>query len=228
MISTQFFISNLFQNVLTKRDLLFTAIDSKRGNVSKNQIKSYINEMVNLIKSEKINYEKSDNSLIDITLTPTQNTSNLNSTSINIDIEESVVPQNSGTNSIKVRKTRDDYKNLSSEEKVDLIFHKVLDLTSKVDTKALNKIQTNCNPDQQNWRKRSFNRKPQPLNRWNNLMSRKNGSHDSNNYKTGQKTYSSRNFYPIYENFDNYYRYLINGQQLLQPLPNYNYRNFLF
>jgi hypothetical protein len=59
-------------------------------------------------------------------------------------------------------------------------------------------------------------------------MSRKNGSHDSNNYKTRQKTYSSRNFYPIYENFNNYYRYLINGQQLSQPLPNYNYQNFLY
>ncbi len=100
---------------------------------------------------------------------------------------------------------------------MDLIFYKVLDLTSKVDsnTKALNQIQTNCNPHQQNWRKRSFNDAPQPLNGWNNLMSGKYGSHDSNNYKTGQKSYSSRNFYPIY-----YYRYLINSQQLSQPLPN--------
>jgi len=37
VITTQFSISNLFQNVLTKRDLLFTTIDSKRGNVSKNK-----------------------------------------------------------------------------------------------------------------------------------------------------------------------------------------------
>jgi hypothetical protein len=64
-------------------------------------------------------------------------------------------------------------------------------------TKALNQIHTICNPDQQKWKKRSFNQKPQLLNRWNNLMSRKNGSHDSNNYKTQQKTYSSRNFIPF-------------------------------
>jgi hypothetical protein len=44
---------------------------------------------------------------------------------------------------------------MSSEEKMDLIFHKVYDLISKVDsnTKALNQIQTNCNPDQQSGEK---------------------------------------------------------------------------
>jgi hypothetical protein len=84
---------------------------------------------LNLIKSEKIYYEKSENTLIDITLKSTQNTSNLNSTSIYIDIEVSVDPQNSGINSTEVRKATDYYKNMSSEEKIDLIFHKILDLT---------------------------------------------------------------------------------------------------
>jgi hypothetical protein len=89
---------------------------------------------VNLIKSKIINYENSDNSLIDITLTSTQNTSNLNNTSIDIDIEESVNPQNSGTNSTEVQKATDDYDNMSSEEKIDCIFHNVLELTSIVDS----------------------------------------------------------------------------------------------
>ncbi len=150
VITTQFSIYNLYQNVLTKRDLLFTSIDSKKGNVPKNQIKIYINEIVNLIKSEKINYEKRDNSLIDITLTPIQNRPNLNNTYFNIEIEESVHSQNSSTNSTEVHKATDDYKNMSSEEKIDLIFHIVLDLTSKVDS---NQIQSNCNPDQKSGEK---------------------------------------------------------------------------
>jgi hypothetical protein len=119
---------------------------------------------------------------------------------------------------------------LSSEEKIKFIFHKVLDLTSEVDsnTKALNQFQAIHNPDQQIWRKKSFNQWPQQLNRWNNFTYRKNSSRDSNNYKSRQITHPSRNFYPIYENLDNYYRYLINGQQVPQLIPNYNYQNFLY
>ena len=89
-------------------------------NVAKGQIKDYINEIIEVISHEKSIIENSDD------ITPTNN-ANLN----NILIDNSILINESQSQS-QLCQSKEDFSQLSNDQKLDQLFYQVLNLTSKV------------------------------------------------------------------------------------------------
>ena len=195
-------LNKLIDLIDNKRNSIFKLIDEKRGNVSKEQIKIYINEMAVIIENEKINQEKSQqiaNNSSNILPQMTESEDNIETNVID-------VPTIDGQNTGSI----DNYTNLKTEDKLDIIFHKVLDLTSKVET---NRKLINQKFNQTNSSRQQRQRYSEPQLKKNNDKPLKifNNSFKKPKPFKHQNFRNDRNFYPIYEKYDNILR-----QQLKQ------------
>ncbi len=80
MSGTQYVVlSNLYENIIIKRDLIFNFIAKTKANVSKTQIKLFIGEIVDLVNCENQKFNNNDNTLATTPVTPTQNNSSAQS-----------------------------------------------------------------------------------------------------------------------------------------------------
>ena len=208
-------LNKLIDLIEIKRKSIFKLIDEKRGNVSKEQIKTYINEIVVIIENENINQQMSQQMDSNLSKTPSQ----ISESEDNNQIDVIDVPKSDGQNSGFF----DNYKSLKTEDKLDIIFHKVLDLTSKVESNE-KLINQNLRQTKSSQQQRQSYFKPQLKRKTDLLMKTSNDNklpQIQENRKT-RKITNNKNFYPIYESYDNHYRRLLQTKQISSQMP-YNY-----
>ena len=170
-------ICNLFE---IEKQSLIESIDNKKGNVSKDVIKQYLSELTNLVNEEKLKIEKSDE------ITPTS----ANSSILTINNTNELIDSHINGYDIV-----DNRSNIN--EKFDVLFNRVSNLTSKVEQNneiliREFEVKTQKFSDQKNGK---FERKQK----------------NRRQINSSQQYGKDRNFYPIYEKSDNNYR-----QQLYQ------------
>lgn len=183
--------------ITAKRDSIMEAIDRKSGNIARDNIKQFINDLTDVVINEVNDIKNNTN------ITPT----NINNDNDVLSVSQTNANLNEclSTQSINLSQIKHKFTELSTDDKINELFAKVIDLSEKVDKNSefVQKFNSSSKPNyfyQRNDNQRKTPNKRQYSNYFRNYANR--GYYSNNNYRNNNyRDTSYRNSYR-----DNNYR----------------------